>query len=162
MKNVMIMLDIDGVLNNLVWEESVFEEKGYVPYDRMELCPRNIQNLAFIINTLKSYYDKVDIILSSSWRWQPDTLCAARTQLAKYNLSIIDTTQKELFFNISRSAEIRDYIQKHPEYENYLILDDEKIDEDLKPFHIQTTLTYGLTYELAEKAIKLMCCKELL
>lgn len=155
MNKLALYLDIDGVLNNTEWENQILEEEGYYPLDRNELCPQNIVNLLFIVETLEQYFDTVDIILSSSWRWESEMTLAAANQLANYGLFILDKTEEEINTTISRSEEIRRHLNSHPQYKNFLILDDMPIDEDLSKYHIQTTLTYGLTDKLAKKAIEL-------
>lgn len=155
MEKLLIYLDIDGVLNNNNWELKVFEEKGYYPIDRNELSKDNLENFKYLINELQTKY-VVEIILSSSWRWYPETFEAVLYQLAEIGLTLAGTTDIEINTTLSRSMEIKNHLQQNWKYQKILILDDMPLDKDLKNFQIQTNLNEGLTKKLADEALCLL------
>ena len=155
MKKLLVYLDIDGVLNNNIWELKVFEEMGYYPLDRNELSKDNLENFKYLINKLQTKYI-VEIILSSSWRWYPETLQAVINQLKEIGLTLAGTTDVEINTTLSRTMEIKNHLKQNRIYQDILILDDILLDDDLKPFQIQTNLNEGLTQKLVEKALHLL------
>ena len=98
-----------------------------------------------------------EIILSSSWRWYKDQRNTVHKQLKRKNIDFIDTTPVEITIKMSRADEINAWLEKHPEIDNYVILDDEEIkDIKLIPHLVRTTFKHGLTRDKAEQAIKIL------
>ena len=98
-----------------------------------------------------------EIILSSSWRWYKDQRNTVHKQLKRKNIDFIDTTPIEITIKMSRADEINAWLEKHPEIDNYVILDDEEIkDIKLIPHLVRTTFKHGLTRDKAEQAIKIL------
>ena len=98
-----------------------------------------------------------EIILSSSWRWYKDQRNTVHKQLKRKNIDFIDTTPIEITVKMSRTDEINAWLKKHPEIDNYVILDDEEIkDIKLIPHLVRTTFKHGLTRDKAEQAIKIL------
>lgn len=98
-----------------------------------------------------------EIILSSSWRWYKDQRNTVHKQLKRKNIDFIDTTPIEITIKMSRADEINAWLKKHPEIDNYVILDDEEIkDIKLIPHLVKTTFKHGLTRDKAEQAIKIL------
>ena len=98
-----------------------------------------------------------EIVLSSSWRWYKDQRNTVHKQLKRKNIDFIDTTPIEITIKMSRADEINAWLEKHPEIDNYVILDDEEIkDIKLIPHLVRTTFKHGLTRDKAEQAIKIL------
>lgn len=98
-----------------------------------------------------------EIVLSSSWRWYKEQRNTVHKQLKRKNIDFIDTTPIEITIKMSRADEINAWLEKHPEIDNYVILDDEEIkDIKLIPHLVKTTFKHGLTRDKAEQAIKIL------
>ena len=98
-----------------------------------------------------------EIVLSSSWRWYKDQRNTVHKQLKRKNIDFIDTTPIEITIKMSRADEINAWLEKHPDIDNYVILDDEEIkDIELIPHWVRTTFKHGLTRDKAEQAIKIL------
>lgn len=125
MKNNIIFLDIDGVLNGM----SGSTNKG-------RFCGMDDEKII----RLKSIVDymNADIVLSSTWKdfWQNKDARKTLTKygfyldlkLAQHGLEIEDKTGD--ISCMRRAEEIREWLISHPEIKNYLILDDEYYDWD--------------------------------
>ena len=141
----------EGVLNSDEFAKFCLEEEGYDPFDCDELDPRAIRNLKRIVDETSA-----SLVLSSAWRWEPKSFNAVRQQLQAQNLEIIDTTLMELTTKMSRTDEIQDYLNKHPEIINYVILDDTEIKEPLSDHWVRCLFKNGLTKKLADEAIRIL------
>ena len=117
-----IFLDIDGVLNSVMYDAGRSEERADNRIDRSR-----VRLLANIVNATDA-----KIVLSSTWRedWDKDTkLCGSDGKyinncLSEYGLSIIDKTPY-LSYSDERRLEILDWLaQHHGEVESFVILDD--------------------------------------
>lgn len=98
-----------------------------------------------------------EIVLSSSWRWYKEEKETIHKQLQAKNIDFIDITPTEISFKMDKTSEINAWLNKYPEIENFVILDDEQIkDEKLIPHLVRTTFKHGLTRENAEQAIKIL------
>ena len=98
-----------------------------------------------------------EIVLTSSWRWYKEQRNTVHKQLKRKNIDFIDTTPIEITIKMSRADEINAWLEKHPEIDNYVILDDEEIkDIKLIPHWVRTTFKHGLTRDKAEQAIKIL------
>ncbi len=126
------------------------------------------------------------LVLSSSWRNIPKSVERLSESLKRYDMELFGTTCRgvpletvvelgfdpdnchsvynfrncqEGEFTFDRGAEIAYWLKQHPDVDSFVILDDDIA--DIKPYykkeHIRTSFTEdGLTYELAEKAIKIL------
>ena len=136
-----IFLDIDGVLNDAI-----------TTADLMDDSPKKEH-----LDCLKQIVDATgaEIVLSSTWRLFPLSRREIKKSLATVGLDFIDRTDE---LDDGRGAEIDAWLCKHPEVENFVILDDE--DRDMKgefADHIVRTSFYtGLLPEHVEKAIKIL------
>ena len=112
-----VFLDVDGVLNN---DSTTTRTKHGAEF---------IDD--YLIERLKRLVDATDatVVLSSSWRYGRN--CALHSadfdelieKLELHGVCIEDYTP-ELRIN-DKSVEIDDYLQEHPEIENFVILDDD-------------------------------------
>ena len=157
-----IFLDIDGVLNaDTPSSKSRCAEYAGIDTDK-------VRKLARIVQETES-----QIILTSTWKinWRPPPApyqnYPGLPKHARYlnnnlqkkgKLTILDST-KERNLNY-RGRGIKDYLNQHPQYTNWVVLDDEIfIDykkEEIFPHLILTDPKIGLTKECADFAIKIL------
>ena len=104
-----ILLDVDGELNSNEFAKYCLEEEGYDPFDCDDLDPRAIRNLKRIVDETSA-----SIVLSSSWRWDEKALDAVKKQLKVYGLELYDTTIMDIMKTLSRTDEIKLYLDEHP------------------------------------------------
>ena len=118
-----IFLDYDGVLVSTDWENSVLLKYGYTPVN--ELAPELMDNLAKVIEAVPD----AKLIITSQWRGDKRAFISSMLQLTHRGLRILDIVGDDV--NPDRSAEIREYLARHPEINHYVILDDdEMLDSD--------------------------------
>lgn len=153
-----IFLDVDGVLNSNYSHSISTNEKGWM-WDEIS---------DFHLEKLKRIVDETDakIVLSSSWRvYHPiltgeteitdELLKVLVEKFEKLGLSIYDVTP-ELRLQI-RGNEIMEWINRHSEVSNYVIIDDEyEFRYEQEPFVVRTTMINGLTDELSDLAISIL------
>lgn len=183
-----IFLDIDGVMNseNHVRELIALKDQGKLDketyLDNWDLpYEATLKPLSRIVKETKA-----EIVLSSSWRLLYRRFERLNKIFSKYGFQMIDKTchgvdvnkAKEIGCDISKSyygletyngnkrtflsdrgIEISEWLSRHPEVEQYVIIDDDI--EDIKPFHpnnyVKTDFyNWGLTEELADKAIEIL------
>lgn len=146
-----VFVDCDGVLNSDEFAKFCLEEEGYNPFEWGDLDPRAIRNLKRIVDETSA-----NIVLSSSWRWEPIALNAVKKQLKAYGLELYDTTIMDIMKTLSRTDEIKLYLDEHPSITKYVILDDDEIKEPLKDHWVRCLFKNGLTKKLADEAIKVL------
>ena len=136
-----IFLDIDGVLNDgirIMETDSDFPSKEH-------------------LDCLKAIVDATDakIVLSSTWRLFPSSKNIVKNCLRNIGSDIYDIT-KEL--PKGRGAEIKEWLSRHPEVNQFVILDDDIA--DIKPYYpaniVKTTFYKGLLPHHIEPAIKIL------
>ena len=144
-----LLLDFDGVVNSRKWYNSVqYKENNYKDPD---VDPE-------IINLLNNLTNKLNlkIVISSSWKYDK----GFSERLGRIGLdNVIDKTP-DLVFSVSydkfcKGLEVEEYLNKHPEVSNYVILDDEDefYGEQLIHF-IQTNYKTGFTLENYKECLK--------
>lgn len=151
-----IFLDVDGVLNYAGCKAQCGMYLG-IEDDKVAL--------------LKKIVDATDakIVLSSTWRLginnkghrlegHADYL---KDKLGKYGLEIYDKTEQLTRNGELRGKEINEWLSRHPEVNQWVVLDDEwfwDFDEYNIHQHIVRTWFWGtgLTEEDVEKAIKIL------
>ena len=152
-----IFLDIDGVLNN----EQSPDRCGYyigIEDGKVEL--------------LKQIVDATDakIVLSSTWRLGIDNkghrlenhIPYLKDKLSKQGLEIYDKTIQLTRSGDSRGTEINEWLSRHPEVKQWVVLDDEWFYDfglyDIPNHLVETSFFYdgGLHGEHVEKAIKIL------
>jgi hypothetical protein len=91
------------------------------------------------------------IVLSSSWRLQERDREIVKRELAYYGMTIHDYTPEIMW----RNDEIQTWLNRHPEVENFAILDDDEIAKiDGHFFH--TDSDRGLTVQMANDIIQFL------
>jgi len=148
-----IFVDIDGVLN---CDTTTNQINGwdFIDDDKVAL-------LADIIHKTNS-----EIVISSDWRFIPTShydendpespvpmWSAFNAKLTEYNLRISDMTGP---YNWSRGHEILEYVSRHDDIERWIALDDIHNLGPAEPRHVFVSGRYGLTREIADKAIEMM------
>lgn len=133
-----LFLDIDGVLN---CEFTFHTNQSAYPFDPyMSLLVHRIVEAT-----------GCKVVLSSSWRYHPD---GVKVIEEKALIKIHDITPK-LRMSLSRGAEVRQWLEAHPEVERYAILDDNTdFYDDQKKNFFKCEWNTGLTEEVAKKVIE--------
>lgn len=173
-KMKVIFLDIDGVLNvevfiNAFWaickqmkltrKEASESHKANLHDDFGNVfCPTACSRLAWIIEETGA-----KIVISSTWRhsgleamqemWKARNLPGEVIDITPVNMDDRDLPFKD---RAERGNEIKEWLNKNP-VESYVIFDD---DDDMLPEQennfVPTDSMYGITNELAERAIKIL------
>ncbi len=136
-----IFLDIDGVLNN-------HNTKERLPSGVFGIDPVNVANLNKLIQNID-----IEIVLSSTWR-----LC--------YPLPVINGFLKAVGFKglvmsrtesiiaaYHRGEEIQAWLNKNPDVDSFVILDDDSDMAHLIDHLVQTNPEVGLTVEDINKVL---------
>lgn len=161
-----LFLDVDGVLNCTY----TFQRRN-AAYEGQSKSPLTEDDLIWpmghldeqIIPLLNPIVERTDckIVVSSSWR-----LHSRFTELGswlkikgfKYPEVIIDKTSCMPMMDNCRGEEIKEWLRKHPEVQQYVIIDDDG--EDIIPVHpnnyIFTNGNEGLTNEKVEAVISIL------
>ncbi len=150
-----LFLDIDGVMNNRPWYQKLSKEDDPNPY---LFDPNNVVALNSILDQTDA-----DIVISSAWR-HGKKLNWFRKHLKRQGIRghVLDVTpngciQKDFPDNWVRGHEIELWLKQHTDGKAvFVILDD---DDDMGPLMdrlVQTEMKFGLTPELAGKAVKML------
>ena len=132
-----IFLDIDGVLNGYNFQYHILTKILYkIPLIRRHYDVFNVKLHKAILLAIIVRATGADIVMSSSWRGgyyrflETGVLTPRMKSLVfKFDLlklSISGMTPRSL--NGKRGKEIQEYLNKHPEITNFVILDDEIFD----------------------------------
>lgn len=155
-----IFLDVDGVLNNYYTLRRISDHFNETKELLVELEEVMVERLSRIVKATDA-----SIVLSSAWRvgWSRkgdhNRYCEElEMMLEKYGVEIIDKTEH---LQKRRGDEIFEWLSRHDEVENYIIIDDCEIAlADNTEFDqgkiLYTTYEEGLLEEHVEKAIKML------
>lgn len=135
-----LFLDIDGVCNSGDWAM-----QGNSMWHGTD--PNAVAMVKRIIKETKC-----DVVLSSTWRLYPEAVAVVKRDVCH----IIDVT-KDMQRGakrgiVERGVEVQEWLDRHPEVEQYAILDD---DADFLPgqWLFKTTFQKGLTEEITQAVI---------
>lgn len=126
-----LFLDLDGVVNHKAWycSNAYYQNEFKDP----DIDPKVIDRLNLVTDK-----NNIKIVISSSWKLS--SYCIPRLQNAGLK-NIIGVTP-DFIFKVPgelycRGLEIQNYLDEHPEIENYLILDDisDFLDSQMKYFY---------------------------
>jgi hypothetical protein len=139
-----LFLDVDGVLNNSGTKE---RQNGFIGID-----PEMVNRFNWIIDA----HPDIQIVVSSTWRKSGFWLGFGSTTKELFDF-LRSKGLKGQFVDITpsignRGTEIKTWLDRHPEIDNFIVLDDdtssfepdpdlkksEKPDVDLRPFHVRT------------------------
>ena len=141
-----------SVLNSDAYADYMLTEENVDIFNEDMLDERAIVQLKKIVEATNA-----EIVLSSSWRWYKETRDKIHRQLRQKGIDFVDTTPREIDITMSRGAEIKAWLDNHPEVEKFVILDDDELQiEEYLPYHVKTNFKYGLTREKAAEAIKIL------
>ena len=129
-----IFLDIDGVLNN---------------YDTLGKGLRWEPSLVKILNRIIQE-TKAEIVLSSTWRKIKSLRNIIKNDMKIKYIGKIPSLYKK------RGIEIQAWLDNNPDVEKFIILDDDSDMVHLMSHLLQTDGKYGLTIEIADKAIEIL------
>lgn len=124
MKNSIIFMDIDGVINNYLYcERMKYEPKNP---DLPFLTEMNLEMMKRIVRLANE--TNSDIVLSSSWKavWNYKDSDIGKNDMKKMfdyvGINIIDTTPD---LKGGRAKEIKAWLDKHPNITHFVSLDDD-------------------------------------
>ena len=155
-----IFLDIDGVLNSEEFFVEMTQNCRYEEYRKAGYSARMSRNLCSLDSVAIAHLNHLitqtgaKIVVSSTWRaddpWLQEVF--AIVGIPAY----IDITPYTIARH--RGTEIQQWLDKHPEVENYVILDDDNDMLDKQFDHFVQTDAYkrGLSLENVEQAIKIL------
>lgn len=138
-----IFLDVDGVLNSM-------QTPAWMGDDWDLPLAKHICHLHRVVAETGAV-----IVVSSSWREYPYAMRKLELALKVFELPIYDVTP---VIDLDRPAEIRAWLQAHPQVDRYVILDDETFsfqEEELENFVFVPAYT-GLTSKEADQAIAIL------
>lgn len=135
-----IFLDVDGVLNR-----GSFDQASGGLHDA---CLEELRLLVL--------HTSAKIVISSSWKDAEQLLLPLKCKLYEYGMRAIDTT--EYRSHKVREVEIQEWLDKHPDVTNYVVLDDWDLAEFF-PGHMVQTCAYqriGLDEDWRKEAEKIL------
>jgi len=145
-----LFLDVDGVLNSEAWFVKQRRLKG-----RVDACEVDPEPVMRILNIVEATGAK--IVLSSSWRNQPDLV----EYLRSTGLPIHDMTP-EVNAGFERHMDIIAWLDDNEDVKRFAIVDDD-IDagdhQRLRSSFVKTDARYGLRGEHARKLIDILGVK---
>lgn len=163
MSEKVLFLDFDGVINSQalfkMQSRKTLDERNGMPVNQ-SLCPVLCSNLQYIIDKTPG----LKIVISSTWReifslvWLQDKL----KSMGVDSSVVIGVTPSMMsgrgFSRADRGEEIQDWLDKHPEFTTFVILDDNfiggRMEERGKVVHTEWEI--GLTLPLAREAIHIL------
>lgn len=157
--NKFIFLDIDGVMNSILFYSERTQDKRYkewikdysqhIAWGACNIDPRAVKRLNRITDATKA-----KIVVSSTWR--SDSNLQEVFTLVGIKEPIYDVTP--YMRSRHRGSEIQEWLDKQTEPYRYVILDDDSDMLDCQlPYFIQTNwLRWGLSDEDVEQAIHIL------
>lgn len=162
-----VFLDFDGVLNShqsahfwhnrrdqSKWENDLYSDwPGTLrEYIAQEFCPIALSNMAELIRRCP----EIKIVVSSTWRLG-ETVASLQKILFPEPLvanAIIGVTPR--FVGDIRGEEIQDWLNRHPEVTNYVIIDDDSdmLESQMDNF-VRTNSMHGFQYRDMIKALRI-------
>jgi hypothetical protein len=135
-----LFLDIDGVVN---CQETMQRHRGFIGIDPY---------LAFLVGNMVDDL-KLIVVLSSSWRHSPEGIEEVKKQVCPI-MDLTPSMPDPAEPHTHRGTEIKAWLDKHPNVEDYAIIDD---DSDMLPEQLshlfQTSWKTGVTKEVIEKIV---------
>ena len=147
-----IFVDADGCMIDDGWADKCFAEEGYDPYDYDEFNPRSLRLLARLKEETEA-----EVVFSSSWRFDELSFINAKVQFEEVGIQLYGYTTLDWHTGQTRSDEIALFLTQHPEIENYVILDDVDITNEILRAHwVKTTFKEGFTREMFLRAKEIL------
>lgn len=141
MSKKILFLDIDGVCNSL----------EYAKRHGMNLWHATDPALVKLVRRIIEE-TKCDVVLSSTWRLYPEAKAVVRRDVCHFIDCTKDLQGGEKRGVVDRGVEVQEWLDRHPEVQQYAILDDEP---DFLPnqWLFKTTFAKGITEEIADAVI---------
>lgn len=154
-KQMVLFLDYDGVVNCVMWEFDPTSSKYVSRYG----CPKdgkvnNYQAVQWVSELCQKY--NIDIVVTSTWRLFDNYQRCLIDGGLRQGIKILGRVS--LDNNLSRAAQIHQYLQEHPEIgDQFIIVDDDNVDMsefgyDRLLHFIQCSTNAGFGYEEFERA----------
>lgn len=156
MKNKIIFLDIDGVLNSGEYWDIIKPYEDKLTEMQREIDSECLDNLKKIVNVTKA-----KIVVISSWKNTTRKFREFKKYMFENGLNIYDTTKNSPEGGINRGTEIRQWLEEHKdEVDKFIIIDDDIFPDynELEEKLIKTEFYNGRGLELkhVEKAINML------
>ena len=118
MNSRIVFLDYDGVVNTPMWNaEGTVCSYGFAKEGKVN----NFQAVQWLSEACQKF--GYDIVVTSTWRlWDNYKECLIDGGLRK-GIEVLGRTPR--FSGLPRGAEIKAYLEEHPEIQYYVIVDDE-------------------------------------
>lgn len=143
-----VFLDYDGVVNTPMWDEDGTHCRYNFPKDNKV---NNFQAVQWVSEFCQKYC--YSIVVSSTWRMDKNYKECLINGGMRDGIEILGRTK---ILGKTRGAEIEEYLQEHPEVDNYLIFDDEDDFFDYQLYHlVDTNELAGFTMNDFNKAVRL-------
>ncbi len=170
-KDKYIFLDLDGVINVEVYINAIHEISGRMNIDYkeaimdeygMRFCPTSVAMLKYIIEKTGA-----KIVISSTWRHSGLKVMQEMWKARNLPGEVVGITpsfinDRPLNDNLpfkergERGHEIAHYIKEHGITSWVQIDDDDDVLPEQESHFVQTNERYGITFDDAEKAIKIL------
>ena len=121
-----LFLDYDGVVNTIIWNENGTKADYNHSYHGKV---NNFQAVQWLSEACQKFH--YDIVVTSTWRWDPNYKECLINGGLRDGIEILGRTPD--LDGQPRGAEIKKYIEEHPEIKYYVIIDD---DSDMLPEQI--------------------------
>lgn len=141
-----VILDIDGVLNNQKWERDVMN-KYSVGTDFIFN-----QDAMFLLKQLVEVTG-ARIVISSSWRISEFSRDLIMDNFWPYRLSVYSWTGQEAG---TRGHQIAEWLERHSYVTNYVAFDDDEDLEELGDHFIKVTTWDGLRADHVQRAMNIL------
>ena len=145
-----IFLDYDGVVNNIIWDP----ERGRADYSHPHRGKvNNWQAVQWLSEFCQTHDYK--IVVTSTWRLHPNYKECLIAGGLREGIEILGRVGR---LENGRGAEIMEYLDKHPEIEKWLVLDDEDCSEghpEIAERQVLCLTNGGFNLEEYELAIQL-------
>ena len=126
MNSRVVFLDYDGVVNTPMWNDSGTKCTYNFPSDNKV---NNFQAVQWLSEACQKFH--YDIVVTSTWRWDRNYKECLINGGLREGIEILGRTTE--LRDQPRGAEIKKYIEDHPEIKYYVIIDD---DADMLPEQI--------------------------
>ena len=163
MKPFYVFLDIDGVMNDFEYWNKCKAKHGnasVMSCQNYPFNPNSLNNLMLLNKELQHKQYAMRIVLSSTWREDKISKAIVESRLAEYGMVLYDKIPESERLpldklNSHRSFEIKEWLEKHQNPLNYLVLDDDSdiIDNFEEKHYINTDARYGFNGEKLQEAI---------
>ena len=148
LKNKIAFIDIDGVCNS-------DKTLARTPNRYIGISSDKVKRIKEIIKATGA-----SLVLSSSWRLMDESDVDKKYLYRQFRYKGLSFVGQTANLGGNRGKEIRDYLDKHPNIEQFVIIDDEFVREfeeyNLSKHFVRTDYTTGIIKKDVERAIKIL------